>query len=284
MQKLQSRIPATIQRLATVGFLLPLILLLLLGFFLLGRGRIFTCGQQAKLRSAARQRPTMMSFYPLSSKAVSPSGATGVVFRDYNANGARDDREPGVPGIAVSAYDDNGFRFGSTTTGVDGQYALYLSANEKYRLEFTSIPDYLQPGAVGNQTEATVAFITAPSSNVNVGLNNPADYCQENPELGSACYIFGDQRQELPALVSFNYQAGSTALDDTFTPPGGSPYDDANNAVPGIQPHPIEALTKDIGATNGLAHQRSTDVLFAGAFMKRHTGFGLSLTAITRPA
>jgi uncharacterized repeat protein (TIGR01451 family) len=274
MKTLQLWTPATIQRLAPVGFLLPFILLLLLGFFLLGRGQILTlrAAGEAQVRSEVQADNDLL--LPVIFQSGNPNGATGVVYRDYNANGARDAQEPGVPGIAVSAFDDNGSRVGFTLTGVDGKYSLFLPANVKYRLEFTSIPDYLQPGAVGNQTEATVAFITAPSSNVNVGLNNPADYCQENPELGSACYIFGDQRQEMPALVSFNYQAGSTALDDTFTPAGGSPYDDANNALPGIQIHPIEALTEDIGATNGLAHQRSTDVLFAGAFMKRHTGFG----------
>jgi hypothetical protein len=260
--------------LGAAGILLPLVLLLLLGFSLLGRGQNFTlqAADEAQLRSLAETGLDL--FMPIILDGGTADSAEGVVFRDYNANGARDAREPGVPGIIVSAYNDSGFKAGSTITGADGQYALYLPANKEYRLEFTSIPDYLQPGAVGKATDATVAFITAPSSNVDVGLNNPADYCQQNPELGSACYIFGDQRQELPALVSFHNRAGSTALDDTFTPPGESPYDDANNAVPGIQPHPIEAYTQEIGPTNGLAFQRSANVLFAGAFMKRHTGFG----------
>jgi hypothetical protein len=226
---------------------------------------------EAQVGSLADAANTL--FLPIIFNSGDP-GNGGNVFRDYNANGAQDTGEPGVPGIIVSAYNADGQKIASTITRAQGRYSMYLPENKSYRLEFTRIPDYLQPGAVGNKTNATVAFITAPAGEVNVGLNNPADYCQENPELGTPCYIFGNQRQDLPALVSFNYRAGSTALNDAFLPKGKNPYDDANNAVPGIQPHPIEAVAKDIGPTNGLAFQRSANVLFAGAFMKRHSGFG----------
>ncbi|MDX1414746.1 MAG: SdrD B-like domain-containing protein, partial [Candidatus Promineifilaceae bacterium] len=158
------------------------------------------------------------------------------------------------------------------------QYELLLAPDEQFRLEFTGIPDYLQPGVVSNSTEATVAFVSGQAANVNVALNNPAHYCQDNPELGTPCYLFGDQTQELPALISFHNRAGSTKLDDPFLPAGDSPYDDANSDVPGIQVHPVEATADQIGTTNGMAYQRSADVLFTAAFMKRHSGFGPSGT------
>ncbi len=276
MRKIQSHLHYISQRIGVIGLVVPISILLLLGFFLLGRG------QMATLRAAGEAQVQSLAmavndvFIPVIFNDGDP-GSGGHVFRDYNANGARDTAEPGVPGIIVSAYNADGYRAAYDITDAWGEYNLYLPAGEDYRLEFTGIPDYLQPGAVGNDTEATVAFVTAPAAGVNVGLNNPADYCQDNPELGTPCYLFGNQKQALPALVSFNYRAGSTSLTDPFLPlpaDGGSPYDDANNDVAGIQKHPIEADVNEIGTTNGLAYQRAENVIFAGAFMKRHSGFG----------
>jgi uncharacterized protein YjiK len=278
MQKLQSRIQVTLQRLGAVGLLLLISLILLLSFFWLGRGQILTlrAAGEAQVRSLADAVDT--KFLPIIFYNYDPN-VRGNVFRDYNANGVQDVGEPGVPGITVSAYNANGIIVASTTTGAQGEYNLVLPGSEGYRLEFTGIPDYLQPGAVGDETEATVAFVSASSSDVNVGLNNPADYCQENPEVATPCYLFGDQDHpraaERAAVVSFDYQAGSDklALDSPdYTPP--NEYDDAKATEDGIQEHPNEALAPDIGPANGLAFQRSENVIFAGAFMKRHSGFG----------
>ena len=267
MQKDQSWKQAITGRMGGIGFLLPISILLIGSFFWFGRGQI------AALRAADEAQADYNVFTPIII-ASGDTGSGGVVYRDYNANGSIDEHEPGVPGIIVSAFAADGSRMAFDVTDTQGVYNLYLPVGEQYRLEVTGIPDYLQPGVVGKDTEATVAFVGASGSEVNVGLNNPADYCQDNPELGTPCYTFGDQQQGLPALVSFNYRAGSTSLNDTFLPENGSPYDDANNDVPGIQKHPIVAESRQIGTTNGLAYQRSADVIFAGAFMKRHSGFG----------
>ena len=276
MQKLQSRVQALVRRIGVIGLVMPISILLLLSFFWLGRGQMATLRAAGEAQVQSLAAAAYDVFMPVIFTKGDP-GSGGHVFRDYNANGARDTAEPGVPGIIVSAYNADDYRVAYDITDAWGEYNLYLPAGEDYRLEFTGIPDYLQPGAVGNDTEATVAFVTAPAAGVNVGLNNPADYCQDNPELGTPCYLFGNQKQALPALVSFNYRAGSTSLTDPFLPlpaDGGSPYDDANNDVAGIQKHPIEADVNEIGTTNGLAYQRAENVIFAGAFMKRHSGFG----------
>jgi hypothetical protein len=122
MRIFQSRLQATIRRFGATGFLLPISLLLLLGFFSLEQGHIFTleAAGEAQIRSEAAAENDV--FMPVISGDGTANGATGVVFRDYNANGARDAREPGVPGINVSAYDENGFKAASAITGTDGQY------------------------------------------------------------------------------------------------------------------------------------------------------------------
>ncbi len=267
MLKFQSWVQRVGHRLGVVGLLLPISILLIGSFFWFGRGQI------AALRAADEAQAAYDVFAPIVMDS-GDTGSGGVVYRDYNANGSIDEHEPGVPGIIVSAFAADGSRMAFDVTDAQGIYNLYLPAGGQFRLEVTGIPDYLQPGVVGSDTEATVAFVGSPAGEVNVGLNNPADYCQDNPELGTPCYTFGDQKRELPALVEFNYRAGSTSLNDPFLPEGESPYDDANNDVPGIQKHPVVAESQQIGTTNGMAYQRSADVIFAGAFMKRHSGFG----------
>lgn len=273
MQELQSRMQNALRHLGKATVLLPVFLLFLLGFLSLARGQSMTlqAAGQAEIHSLVDAAndvllPIILDGY---------DRGRGIVYRDYNADGARDpDNEPGVPGITVSAYTADGSKAADAVTDAQGRYNLVVPGGAQYRLEVTGIPDYLQPGVVGINSEATVAFANAPINNVNFGLNNPADYCQDNPEMGTPCYLFGDQNQDLPALVSFHNRAGSTKLDDAYVPVGQSPYDDANNDVPGVQTHPVEAVARDIGTTNGLAFQGSTNVLFAGAFMKRHSGFG----------
>ena len=56
--------------------------------------------------------------------AKSAATISGFVFRDLNANGACDPREPGEPGITVSAYDAGNRRVSSTITDVNGNYVL----------------------------------------------------------------------------------------------------------------------------------------------------------------
>ena len=125
MQKLQSRIQATIQRLGAAGLLLLFSLLLLLSFFWLGRGQILTlrAAGEAQVRSLTDTANTL--FLPIIYNSGDP-GNGGNVFRDYNANGAQDAGEPGVPGIIVSAYNADGQKIASTTTRAQGRYSMYL--------------------------------------------------------------------------------------------------------------------------------------------------------------
>lgn len=107
----------------------------------------------------------------------------GVVYRDYNSDGIQNIGvgigvgDPGITNILVNAYDSNNNSQGSIATLADGTFALTASGTDPYRIEFTSIPSYLHPGEVGTNSNTTVQYVpVGNSNNINLGLNNPADY------------------------------------------------------------------------------------------------------------
>lgn len=189
--------------------------------------------------------------------AQAAGNISGTVFRDFNANGARDGSEPGVGGILVTAYDDSGAIAGTDTTASDGTYTLSASGSGPYRVEFSSWASYLWPSPVGSNSGITVQFVPdGDTTDVDLGLNNPADYCHTTtPELVTNCYVTGDQDVAADVLVSFGYNSS------------GAP--DATGYISPTH----EAVANQIGTTWGLAYQRSSDTLFASAFQKRHSGY-----------
>ncbi len=210
---------------------------------------------------------------PVAQAATCTGGAiTGLAFRDYNANGAREATEPGIAGIVVTAYDAAGTTAACETTA-DGSYGINPVGAYPVRVEFTLPADgslsFLKPGAAGANSRTNVTFVNGPTANVDVGFSNPADFCGANPSpaLVTSCMVFGEQNdnpdgvnKERNVMVSFPYTAGSTDL--------------TNNAgVRSPTPTPL-AVAKQIGTVWGLAWNPVTQTLYASAFMKRHSGFG----------
>ena len=129
----------------------------------------------------------------LAAPVAANAAVTGAVYRDYNANGARDAREPGVAGIAVTAYGDSGAAITTATSTADGTYGLGgLPAGAKVRVEFSGLPAYLKPGASGKGDGSGVRIVTDGATGVNTSVNNPADFCQANPNLALPCQRYGD--------------------------------------------------------------------------------------------
>ena len=203
-----------------------------------------------------------------STHAASAYTVNGTVFNDYNQNGAQDSQEPGLNGIVVTAYDASNQQVATTTTasntsGTTGQYALSIPAGVgPVRLQFTGFGPgasnprlaALQPSAPGSAGTTPVAFVSGAqaSNTVNLGLEVPGDYCQQNPNIVTNCYIQGDQSGTDPVLVRFPYNAKG---------------DDPDKAELGL------AASNQVGPTWGLAYRRSSDSLFASAFMKRLAPF-----------
>ena len=184
-----------------------------------------------------------------------PLGAgdvSGSVFRDFNANGVKDTREPGQSGITVTAFGTNGAVYGPVVTDAAGAYTISgVPAGEKLRVEASGLASWLSPSPVGSANGSLVRFATAGDTSVNMAVMNPADYCQSNPDLILPCFLNGAQAESDNVLYRLPF-GGATASGST----GGT----------GI------AAANQIGTTYGVAYQRSNNRAFASSYVRRHTG------------
>ncbi len=187
---------------------------------------------------------------------------TGTVFRDFDSNGLRDvDKEPPlryVDGITVTAYDGMGVEVGQTDiVTTTGQYSLNVTGTGPYRVEFSGLPDYLYPGVHTSGT--TVQFVADGTvSDINLAVQNPEQYCEDDPHMAVACYETGSgNTNSNPSLVSFPYSA--TDRPEMY---GGT-----------AQNPRVDTTIDEIGSIWGMAFQASTRRLFAASFTKRHMGF-----------
>ncbi|MFN0088190.1 MAG: SdrD B-like domain-containing protein, partial [Blastocatellia bacterium] len=189
----------------------------------------------------------------------------GMVFADYNADGIRQGGEiNGAANVTVTAYDVNGATY-TTTTNSAGRYCLTIPpANYPVRVEFTNIPAEFSGGYSAQQgvdSRSTVQFVSAPDTTVDLGVNNPIDYCQTDPNVMTPCYVFGDplattgtpanDAGPLAAIVRFSY-----SLDGVET--GEEMF----------------ATAAEIGTIWALAYKKQTSHLFAAATVRRHSGLG----------
>ncbi len=195
----------------------------------------------------------------------------GNIFRDYDSDGVDDGtNEPAFTDITVTAYDNNGL-VGTAIVQADGSYNFTdifagRTGNDAHiRLEFTGLPASAQSGVQGNNSGTTVQFYSAATCDADLAVQNPIEYCEDNPFLATSCFVRGDQSSDLDTLVAFPSTAGITG-----------PFPLATNGPAGHNaPTPSHLATaKQIGTTFGVAYQRSSNTVFASAFAKHHFGFG----------
>lgn len=226
---------------------------------------------------------TVALFSISSAQAFATGTISGTVFNDYNSNGTFDTAatlandgggttglavDTGVSGVTVTAFDSNGAAVGTATSAANGTYTLSATGTGPYRIEFTSIPTGFQSSFHGADSGTTVQFVPdGTSTNVNLGIARPSDYCQNNPTLVTNCYNIGNQLSSSNA--PFLDVSGRAAIH-------AFPYSSGALTTPGaLAPAPTSLATaSQVGATWGLAYSRTARTLFAGAFFKRHAGFG----------
>jgi uncharacterized repeat protein (TIGR01451 family) len=194
---------------------------------------------------------------------VANAAISGTAFRDYDADGTRDAREPGITGIAVTALDDAGAVVATATTAADGTYSLTgVAAGARVRVEFSGEASFLKQGGNGLGAGSSVQFASEGDTDVNHGLNNPAEFCEANPQIAAACSFFGRYDSDFAAkggLRVFGFNTTGLASERAGSDPALAP---------------TSASFGEIGSTYGLAFQKSSRSLFAAAFYKRGSGFG----------
>ena len=233
-----------------------------------------------RLATAALACVAMLSATQWRTQAAGP--ISGTVFEDFNGNGLRDTAntvanlgggtstlavDGGVSGVTVTVYDGAGVPRGTATTAADGTYTVNATGTGPYRVEFTTLPAGYVPsrfaaGATGNGT--TVQFVPdGTTTNVNLAILNPVNYCQDNPTLVTSCFVFGDQltgpNSTMPVVVDFPYSAGAIIPASDHSQPST---------------HALMVLANQVGSVFGLGYRQSTNTLYASAFMKKHSGFG----------
>ncbi len=189
---------------------------------------------------------------------------TGVVFRDYNGNGVRDNAQAtnpslaadrGVSDITVKGYDEDGQLCDTETTNIAGDYILDMGActSGKFRIEFSNLPNEMFPTQIGIDSQSTTQFVVS-GGTANLGVNRPDEFCDNNPRLATSCYSFG-------GIAEQNSSKGAIF---------GFPFDITGTTLPPV----TMGTAGQVGTTWGLAYRQSTNTLFSAAFMKRHAGFG----------
>ncbi|MEZ4671693.1 MAG: hypothetical protein R3E39_27630 [Anaerolineae bacterium] len=212
-----------------------------------------------------------LTFAPTFQPSAAAACVTSAAYRDYNANGTDDG--PFEPGVRESLPLLRQHQYSQKTGQLRRRTAHSpLSLPDTILRCVLNLAVFLHSLKLsrrsGGSNSTTVTFVDGcigtAATTVSFGVTNVGEYCHtDNPTIATSCFLFGDQRQYDPAaapnsvLVSFPYNAGDV--------PGG--------AI-GQPPDTLEGIGADLGSVWGLAYQRSTDTLFAAAFLKRHTGLG----------
>ena len=177
--------------------------------------------------------------------------------------------EPGMAGVKVTLTDDAGVSIDGTTAA-DGTVTLSPATGKtsggKYRVQVVNPkPGVLFPAFASrqgldgapNQLSSNEEFVDlGGGKNVSytTGLWNPADYCQKNAPLATAC--------QTPT-----YQGGNQRTLVTF------PYDKRGQEGPGNAATNI-ATDAETGTIFGLAWNKADKRLFSAATAKRTTDYG----------
>lgn len=189
---------------------------------------------------------TLVLVVSVSGVAHAAGTVTGIVFRDYNANGTKDANEPGVGGVTINAYGAAGTIVATTTSDTAfatlGNYSItWASADTRVRLEFSGLPGIAQQGAFGaGAGSGTSVHFVGTGDVANYGINRPSDYCLATPNLKlvTTCFELGAQTSGGRVVVSHNYDGtgadNTVAVDNQVGTAWGVAYKRAVGATPGI--------------------------------------------------
>ena len=204
--------------------------------------------------------------------AAGAATVSGTAFEDFNDNGVRNTSpqvDRGVGGITVTAFGPAGAVLASGRTAADGSYSLNVpDPAARVRLEFTDLPAGYQPARHGDGSRTTVQFVDLSGGDVtgqDVGVLQPANFCQDNPQLAIACAQYGAFNGDWADMAAIRLVPDTVAngtLPDRRGPGG---------TVPG---QITGATFSQIGTVFGVARPNGSEYLYSAAYTKRHAGYG----------
>jgi protocatechuate 3,4-dioxygenase beta subunit len=202
----------------------------------------------------------------------------------------------GADGI-VGTADDTLTTFGPVTTGATGAYSLPVTGalspaapKKGCRVAFawdaasayTDAPTNTQlnplfgmkESQTGGTAKTRTQFANDAETTIDLPLNYPAEFCQNNPTLATPCYIEGASNGTFaadPVLVTFPYSSKGTGNN--------------SNLFTNLPAPAKVAKASDIGATWGVSYHKPTTSILTSAYYKRHTGtVGGALSTIYKSA
>ncbi len=242
-----------------------------------------------KIRPVIALLGLMVILSPLSytSKTHASGTITGRVFQDFNDNGIYDSSgaapnyalDAGVGNVTVTVYDASGTARGTATSAATtGLYSIAATGTGPYRVEFTTLPSGYYSSAHSTDSAANRSTTTAGSTvqfvpdgitaDVNLAINRPADYCQNNPLICVPQHIQGNV--DGGALETFpNSYSGDLDGNINSTSVTSAP----SRTTTTLAPTDI-AQNNSVGALFGVAWDRYKNILYASAFIKRSAKLG----------
>ncbi|MCB0648833.1 MAG: hypothetical protein KDC49_19320, partial [Saprospiraceae bacterium] len=183
----------------------------------------------------------------------------GVAFMDMNFDGTND-ATGGFAGVYVYLYDNcsanPGQPIDSVLTDATGAYHFSPTFPGNYRIEFAlkGDCDHLVFGPDGASGGSDVQFVSAPGCNFNVGVADPGQYCQTNPNLIVPCFVSGEPSLPgKPTDALITWASNQTGTSGTKT--------SLSNAI-------------FLGSLWGVAYSRSSELIYASPVLKTHVGLG----------
>lgn len=195
---------------------------------------------------------------PTSGPCPGGNAIGGTAYMDMNFDGT-DDATGGFAGVFVYLYDNCSatpdIPLDSVLTDSNGEY-FFNQPVGNYRIEFglKGECDHLVFGPVGASGGSDVQFVTAPGCSFDVGVADPAKYCQVNPALVTSCFVSGDPSapgKPQDALITWASNLSGTV---------GAKTSLSNAAF--------------LGTLWGIAYAKSTKTLYTSPVLKTHAGLG----------
>ncbi|MFZ1529646.1 MAG: SdrD B-like domain-containing protein [Ferruginibacter sp.] len=224
-----------------------------------------------------RVKLLFITFLLLIFGGVTQAQVSGTVFRDFNANGAKDNgagfNEPFVAGVTVKAFNSANIQLGTTkTTNASGAYnftGLEIPSGTVVRVEFSglAIGDFASANGTTNGTN--VQFVTAPSNAVHFGVNAPEDFWNNTVNTDPALLAVNIRRGTTSSVFSGQYSV--IHVNNSSSGPGANP---ANSSVMTVDTSRRPSLFSQTGTLFGMASQRRQERVFATSFLRRQSGLG----------